>query len=85
MGLCRWVQELGYSKLVTFESFDSQKLPIYHTNVMMAIGTSVAVVCGESITDSAQRQHLFVRFNALSLALPCMQEMVVFINGVRPL
>ena len=28
---------------------------------MMAVGTSVAVVCGDSVADSAQRKHLFVR------------------------
>jgi len=35
--------------------------PVYHTNVMMAIGTDVAVVCGESVSDDKERQHLLVR------------------------
>ena len=47
------------SKLVFFESHsvlpDGSLSPIYHTNVMMSIGTTFAVVCLESITDKAQR------------------------------
>lgn len=57
----RWVRQVGYSTLVTFQSQDRGAHPIYHTNVMMAVGSSVAVVCGESIADSQQRKHLFVR------------------------
>ena len=56
-----WVKALGYKELVTFRSFDARKMAVYHTNVMMAIGTGVAVVCGESVVDVKERQHLFVR------------------------
>jgi hypothetical protein len=45
---------------VTFHSFDKRGKSVYHTNVMMAIGTDVAVVCGESVTDDKERQHLMV-------------------------
>ena len=31
---------------------------MYHTNVMMAIGTGVAIVCAESVADSQERQRL---------------------------
>lgn len=55
----RWVRALGYKQLVAFHSTDSRAHPVYHTNVMMAIGTSVAIVCGESITDDTERRHLF--------------------------
>lgn len=61
---CRWVEALGYSKLVTFSTVDERRLPVYHTNVMMAIGTSVAIVCGESVPDASERRHLFVRSHA---------------------
>ena len=44
--------------LVTFHSTDRQGSSVYHTNVVMAIGTDVAVVCLESVTDSAERQRL---------------------------
>lgn len=31
---------------------------MYHTNVVMAVGTDVAVVCLESVTDAAERRRL---------------------------
>ena len=43
---------------MTFHSTDAAGLPVYHTNVMMAVGTDVAVVCLESVADPAERQRL---------------------------
>lgn len=43
---------------MTFRSTDKEKFPVYHTNVMMAIGSDVAVVCLESVEDEKERQHL---------------------------
>lgn len=59
--LCGQVTSLGYKELVTFHSFDKRGKSVYHTNVMMAIGTDVAVVCAESVTDDKERQNLLVR------------------------
>jgi hypothetical protein len=56
-----WVSSLGYKELVTFSSADGRGKPVYHTNVMMAIGTDVAVVCADSVADAKERQHLLVR------------------------
>ena len=39
---------------VTFET----KEAIYHTNVMMSIGTSMAVVCADSIVDGDRARVL---------------------------
>jgi hypothetical protein len=39
-------------------STDARGKPVYHTNVMMAVGTGVAVVCAESVADARERQHL---------------------------
>lgn len=41
-----------------FHASDAQGQPIYHTNVMMAVGSSVAVVCLESVADPEEREHL---------------------------
>jgi hypothetical protein len=41
--------------LVTFEAQDAAGRPVYHTNVVMAIGTSFAVVCGEAIAQAPHR------------------------------
>ena len=40
--------ELGFEPC-TFEAFGRDGAAVYHTNVMLAIGTRLAVVCGESI------------------------------------
>ncbi|MCF6767059.1 arginine deiminase-related protein [Thiotrichales bacterium 19S11-10] len=45
-------------KLVIFHSFDQNSHPIYHTNVMMAIGDKFCVICSESINDKDERQHV---------------------------
>jgi len=50
-----WGQRLGY-KMVLFYATDSQHRPIYHTNVMMAVGTTFAVICLESIDNETERQ-----------------------------
>ena len=54
----RWVAEMGYKELVSFKSTDARGGTVYHTNVMMAVGTDVAVVCLESVEDERERRHL---------------------------
>lgn len=49
---------LGY-RIVSFSSNDAGGSPIYHTNVMMSLGTHVAVVCLESIRNPQERNDLF--------------------------
>ena len=53
----QWVEALGYKEAVTFTSTDVNHATVYHTNVMMAIGTSVAVACLESIVDDKERRN----------------------------
>jgi len=52
--LGEFAQQLDYD-LVTFEAFDAAAKPIYHTNVLMAIGAGFAVLCGQAITDAVHR------------------------------
>jgi Uncharacterized protein conserved in bacteria containing a pentein-type domain len=49
--------KLGY-KYFLFEANDSNGAPIYHTNVMMCVGTAYAIVCLDSITNIDEREHL---------------------------
>jgi len=44
----------GY-KAVTFNAADQRGRAIYHTNVLMAIGSQFAVICLESITDADEK------------------------------
>ena len=46
--------QLGYSP-VLFDAVDESGTQIYHTNVMMSVGSEIAVVCMEAITDPEQR------------------------------
>lgn len=43
---------------IIFDSVDSNQKPIYHTNVMMAIGTHVAIICLQSIINIEQREKI---------------------------
>jgi hypothetical protein len=52
--LGEFAQQLDY-ELMTFDAVDAGGTAIYHTNVLMAIGSSFAVVCSESIVGAAHR------------------------------
>ena len=58
-------ETLGYDS-VTFEAFDESGQAIYHTNVMMWIGTTVGAICAESLQDLKTRvknnTHFFSKF-----------------------
>lgn len=55
--LADWARQMGYDYFL-FDSADEQGMPVYHTNVVMHVGTDIAVVCTESISDSRQRREL---------------------------
>ena len=41
-----------------FQTFENQRLPIYHTNVMMSIGSGYAVVCLDCIDSNEERKKV---------------------------
>ena len=45
-----WAATHGY-RLMSFAAFDEKERPIYHTNVMMSVGTRGAVVCRPSVSE----------------------------------
>lgn len=49
-----WQKVIDY-ELVTFEAFDKEGVPVYHTNVVMSMGDTFCVICLEAITDPDQR------------------------------
>lgn len=51
----RHARDLGYQP-ITFHSYSENGVPIYHTNVMMGVQSTTAVVCSESITDELERK-----------------------------
>lgn len=52
---------MGYDPLV-FEGQDKDGYPIYHTNVMMCIGSSFVVLCTEAIRDKQIREEIIHSF-----------------------
>ena len=49
-------EALGYSTLM-FDAFDRSGRPIYHTNVLLSIGTDFAILCSEAV-PAEQRNGL---------------------------
>ncbi|MDH3647592.1 MAG: arginine deiminase-related protein [Gammaproteobacteria bacterium] len=50
-------ERFGY-RAILFDSVDRQGMAIYHTNVMMTLGTAFAVVCLESVRDRTEQAEL---------------------------
>lgn len=42
----------------SFQTFENERLPIYHTNVMMCVADRYAVICLDCIDDLAERQSV---------------------------
>ena len=56
----RFAEDFSYEP-VTFTGIGSNGQPIYHTNVMMCIGTAFAMVSLEVIPNKAERQQVRAR------------------------
>jgi hypothetical protein len=54
--------ELGY-KLYTFDAFDSQGQPIYHTNVLLAISPQLAIFCPEVVPEGDEKEAMLRALN----------------------
>jgi len=52
---------LNYQAVV-FDAVDEQGLPIYHTNVMLWVGSGVAVVCLDAVHSEADQDALLDSF-----------------------
>ncbi|MBY8202426.1 amidinotransferase [Vibrio fluvialis] len=50
-----YAQRIGYSRVVSFQTVLPSGQPIYHTNVMMAVGESFCVICDEVIPEFERR------------------------------
>jgi len=55
--------ESGYQAL-TFSAFDSNNLPIYHTNVLMCIAEKFVVICLDTIISESEKNKLIASFKA---------------------
>jgi hypothetical protein len=66
--LGEFAQQLDY-ELVTFEALDGAGRPVYHTNVMMALGAGFAVVCGPAIAELKRRDAVYSSLSAMGREL----------------
>jgi len=61
--LGEFAQQLDY-ELMTFDAADGGGRAIYHTNVLLAIGSGFAVICGGSIANGAHRAAVFSKLRS---------------------
>ena len=61
--LADFCSQMNYDAVV-FDATDTQNQPIYHTNVMMCIGTQVAIICLEAIKSEEERNKVRARLQA---------------------
>lgn len=61
--LMEFCQERDYLQL-DFKTESSNKTPIYHTNVMLSIGESFAVICKDSVVEGFQKDILIEQLQA---------------------
>lgn len=59
-----FASQTGY-RPVTFHSLDPAGTPVYHTNVIMSVGASFAVLCMESIADQDERARVLKELHDL--------------------
>ena len=53
-------EDFEYTPVIfkAYQQVNNEQLPIYHTNVMMALGVDFAIVCLDTITDKSERKNL---------------------------
>ena len=69
-------QKMGYRPFPfnALQSVGTKRLPIYHTNVMMCLGNTFAVVCLDSIDDMGERQNLITQLESTSKEVVAISE-----------
>lgn len=71
-----WAEQLGYA-VVSFDALqdvNGELLPIYHTNVMMSVGSEIAILCADSIKDEEQRSAVVESLEKTSKTIVYISE-----------
>jgi len=81
--LDEFCEHLGYKKVV-FTAVDGDGRQIYHTNVMMALGTSFVLICLEAVPDAAEKSMLLQQFEASGKAIVeiNLEQMMAFAGNM---
>ncbi|RZS99981.1 citrulline utilization hydrolase CtlX [Aquimarina brevivitae] len=58
--LIEFCEDFEYTPVIftAYQTVDGKRLPIYHTNVMMGLGETFALVCLDAIDDKKERKNL---------------------------
>jgi hypothetical protein len=56
--IIEFCEDFEYTPVIfsAFQTKDHKRLPIYHTNVMMALGEHIAIICLDSIDDKKEKR-----------------------------
>lgn len=79
----KWGTQMKY-KTVFFHAYDAQKVPVYHTNVLMSVGETFAVICLESIQSQKERETIkdsLTETNKIILEIS-LQQMFQFCGNI---
>ena len=81
--LDKWCILMGYKK-IHFSALDKQGKDIYHTNVMMALGTNFCIICLDCIPESKEKENLLQSLeNTGKIILPIsMDQMETFAGNM---
>lgn len=74
--LIEFCEDFQYTPIVftAFQTVDNQRKKIYHTNVMMCIGDTFAVICLDSIDDKKERNNIVEQLNSDGKTIICISE-----------
>ena len=75
-----WCEKMGY-KLFSFETSDKDNFPIYHTNVMMFIGSKIAGICIDAITDADVKDIISLYLSTTHTVIPLNIEQIYSFAG----
>lgn len=58
--IIEFCEDFEYSPVIfnAFQSKDGKRLPIYHTNVLMALGENIAIICLDTIDDKKEKKFV---------------------------
>ncbi|OFY68964.1 MAG: hypothetical protein A3G23_10410 [Bacteroidetes bacterium RIFCSPLOWO2_12_FULL_37_12] len=59
----KWIKEFGY-RSVLFKSVDKKGKPVFHTNIVLSVGTKFTIVCMSAIPEKKHRKELSEMFKS---------------------
>ncbi len=74
--LALWAAQIGY-KTITFDALQNvngELLPIYHTNVMMSVGSKLAILCADCVKNFDEREALLASLSATGKHIVLISE-----------